>query len=216
MNQEDIDNEKRRLAFATSLSRYAQEIRESFNKRIAMILTLLQMLLGSSIFADSNYHTYAGIGIVIIGVIQSTFKFSNAEAESQISKNDFLKITLIESSLDFSLLQKMFLEAAKKEPHVSYNAKHIAYICAEIEGADPRNEELDGYPMISKIQLNTSQWILARFSGFSFILSNPNVYTPFKKIKKSVSRLINKIFIFFKKKIHSQKKAKEGKGHEEK
>lgn len=189
MNQEEIDEAKRNLAFDTSLSRYVQEIRESFNKRIAMILTLLQMLLGSSIFANSNYHAYAGIGIVIIGVIQSTFKFSNAEAESRISKNDFLKINLIAELSDVNLLQKMFLEAAKKEPSVSYNARHIAYICAEIEAADPKNEELDGYPKISKIQLNTSQWILARFSGFSFILSNPNVYTPYKRLKKSFFNL---------------------------
>ncbi|WP_172570922.1 hypothetical protein [Vibrio fluvialis] len=131
-----------------------------FYQRADNLLTILQLILGSSIAIQLGNPTVAGFVIVAISMIMFTVKPAQIAAKSDIQYHRYLP--LLTSKLSDENLHTAFLETQKQDSKVLLSLSNLAYIRAGIEcGLDMSNEVL-----------TTKEKLLATFIGESLKKTN--------------------------------------------
>ena len=160
---------------------FAQEIRAALYRRIWVYLAFAQMVLGTSIFANSGYAKIFGAIVSIIAAAMTTFKYADMAAESKAAKTALYKLCLASGTASISDEQMInrYHDIIADAPDVSPNIRGIAQVCTEMS-----YEGIDHSQPAPVVNLSYTQWLIVKCSGTSYILSEPNVYRPWSKDKE--------------------------------
>ncbi|SHO57863.1 hypothetical protein [Vibrio quintilis] len=131
-----------------------------FYRRFDNLLTIVQLILGSSIAFQLSNNMVTGFLMVAISMFVFTIKPAQVSAKSDIQYHCYLP--LITSQLSEEELHTRFLEIQKRDSNVILSLSNIAFIRAGLE------KELD----VSQEKLSVKEWVLARFIGETLKMKN--------------------------------------------
>ena len=170
--------EAQKVKYDVHMNCFAQELRSKFYGRIGLLLSFCQTALGASIFADAGKSGVLGAIVALIGVAMTTFKFSDMAAESKAVKTSLYKLCMACGKISDEELANRYYDVIVESPSPSADIRGIAQVCCEMS-----YEGIDHTIPAPDINLTLWQWVIVKLTGFSYILSEPNVHSPWSRAK---------------------------------
>lgn len=153
-DQNQLQNQEAEFSiFDVRYSARMEQYNAIFYQRSDNLLTILQLILGSSIAIQLGNPTAIGFAIVFISMMMFVIKPAQVAAKSDTQYHRYLPLLTINLTND--ALHNAFLETQKQDSKVLLSLSNIAYIRAGIEC------DFD----MSKEVLTTKERILSAFIG---------------------------------------------------